>query len=584
MAIAEVDVYSAKGTVQGAMIAPAVINAAPPTSGTKYGAGQIYVNPETSKAYVNVSSGVADFIEITTAGSGITSITGDAGSITGTAVTVYADNAGNNCGSTVQFVNSGTVSTLNVSNIDLGNTIIGSSAGNASITGSNNTSVGSFSLSNLSTGLANTALGQSSLIQLTTGSSNVGIGFGSLDQAKTGIFNIGIGVYAGDSLSGSESSNILLNSFGVTNESNALRIGQSTGTGARQLNAAYIQGIYSNNQPVSGNIEYVTIDNTTGLLGVTTTAAGSVTVTGDTGTPISSNSLTIFANTAALNCGSSVFFNNNGVTTSTLNVTDSNQNTLIGQLAGNASISGDGNTGIGSSALANLSTGAANTSLGSSSLVQITTGSSNVGIGFGSLDATNTGNWNIGIGSYAGDNLNGPESSNILLNSYGIINQSNTLCIGQSTGTGSQQLNAAYIQGIYSNTQNPSGTVEYVTIDNTTGQLGVTTSGGSGAIPWADEATSFAAVASNGYFCTAALTATLPASPSQGDLVEFNTTTASSIVVQANTGQTIIVSATSSTTAGTATSSASGNSLTLIYRTADTAWHATSSIGNWVLA
>ena len=198
-------------------------------------------------------------------------------------------------------------------------------------------------------------------------------------------------------------------------------------------------------------------------------------IDGDTGS-ITGATVTIFANNATLNAGATVKFVNSG-TVSTLNVSDiALSNTLIGNSAGTASIVGDGNTGIGSSALANLSTGAANAALGSSSLVQITTGSSNVGVGFGSLDGTNTGNWNIGIGSYAGDNLNGPESSNILLNSYGITNQSNTLCIGQSTGTGSQQLNAAYIQGIYSTTQNPGGTVEYVTIDNTTGLLGVTTS------------------------------------------------------------------------------------------------------------
>ena len=528
--------------------------------------------------------------QITSPGSGgggggiINVIDGDTGSITGATVTIFANNATLNAGATVKFVNSGTVSTLNVSDIALSNTLIGNSAGNASISGDGNTGIGSSALANLTTGAANASLGSSSLVQITTGSSNVGVGFGSLDGTNTGNWNIGIGSYAGDNLNGPESSNILLNSYGITNQSNTLCIGQSTGTGSQQLNAAYIQGIYSNTQNPSGTVEYVTIDNTTGLLGVTTTATGSVTLTGDTGTPISGNSLTVFANTAALNCGSTVQFANSG-TVSTLNVSDVvSGNTVIGSSAGNASISGNSNTGVGSFALSNLSTGSANTALGQFSLIQLTTGGSNVGVGFGSLDQAKTGIFNIGIGVYAGDNLTGPESSNILLNSFGITNESNALRIGLSTGTGDRQLNAAYIQGIYSNTQNPSGTVEYVTIDNTTGQLGVTTSGGSGAIPWADEATSFAAVASNGYFCTAALTATLPASPSQGDLVEFNTTTASSIVVQANTGQTIIVSATSSTTDGTATSSASGNSLTLIYRTADTAWHATSSIGNWVLA
>jgi hypothetical protein len=71
MAIAEIDVYSAKGNVQGAMTAPAVQNSAPPSTGTKYGAGQIYVDPVTGVAYINVSVGGANFQQITP-GSGST--------------------------------------------------------------------------------------------------------------------------------------------------------------------------------------------------------------------------------------------------------------------------------------------------------------------------------------------------------------------------------------------------------------------------------------------------------------------------------------------------------------------------------
>jgi len=68
---------------------------------------------------------------------------------------------------------------------------------------------------------------------------------------------------------------------------------------------------------------------------------------------------------------------------------------------------------------------------------------------------------------------------------------------------------------------------------------------------WTDEATSFAAASGNGYFCAAALTATLPASPSQGDVI---------------------------------TSSAIGDSLQLVYRFANSEWFSVSSIGNWTLA
>jgi hypothetical protein len=101
---------------------------------------------------------------------------------------------------------------------------------------------------------------------------------------------------------------------------------------------------------------------------------------------------------------------------------------------------------------------------------------------------------------------------------------------------------------------------------------------------WTDEATSFSAASGNGYFCTAALTATLPASPSQGDVINIAVDTASAVVIQANTGQTIRLGNITSTTAGTATSSAIGDSLQLVYRSANSEWFSVSSTGNWLLA
>jgi|SRR5271170_800109 len=125
--------------------------------------------------------------------------------------------------------------------------------------------------------------------------------------------------------------------------------------------------------------------------------------------------------------------------------------------------------------------------------------------------------------------------------------------------------------------------------------LQVLTSNGAGALPtfqtfsstivaWTDEAISFAAVANNGYFVTAAATATLPASPSQGNTVEIVADTATGVVITANTGQKIRLSTTLSAAAGSATNSAIGDSLTLVYRAADTTWYAISSIGNWTVA
>lgn len=121
-----------------------------------------------------------------------------------------------------------------------------------------------------------------------------------------------------------------------------------------------------------------------------------------------------------------------------------------------------------------------------------------------------------------------------------------------------------------------------VTITNGAGSITIAANGST--LPFTDEAISFAAVANNGYFCSAALTATLPASPSQGNLVVIVSDTDSAIVVQANTGQVIRVGSSASTTAGTMTSTARCDSLTLYYRASDTTWIATASMGNWTPA
>jgi len=103
--------------------------------------------------------------------------------------------------------------------------------------------------------------------------------------------------------------------------------------------------------------------------------------------------------------------------------------------------------------------------------------------------------------------------------------------------------------------------------------------------PWSDQAVSFAAQVQNGYFCTAALTVTLPtASLVNGSTIIIYVDTASAVVIQAGAGQRIEISLNQSSVAGTATSTAQGNIVTLTYRVSDTTWHAISSAGSFVMA
>ena len=74
-----------------------------------------------------------------------------------------------------------------------GNTFLGVSAGNFTLTGSNNVGVGGEALLDLTSGSANTALGRAALAQTTTGANNTAVGTSALLFNKTGSRNTAVG-------------------------------------------------------------------------------------------------------------------------------------------------------------------------------------------------------------------------------------------------------------------------------------------------------------------------------------------------------------------------------------------------------
>jgi hypothetical protein len=212
-------------------------------------------------------------------------------------------------------------------------------------------------------------------------------------------------------------------------------------------------------------------------------------IDGDTGY-IDANEVTIYANNAGLNAGSSVSFDANiAHTIMTLNVTDSNSNTIIGKNSGKGAISSVQNTVLGASSGSSLTsgtgvntligysngplitTGSNTSSLGAGNLSLLTTGTDNTALGTTTLTAIDIGSFNIAIGSHSGIGLSGGDSSNILINHIGVGGQSNTIRIG-TQGPGSDQQNKCFIAGIVTNTVSNQ---QIVTINSSTGQLGVTT-------------------------------------------------------------------------------------------------------------
>lgn len=310
----------------------------------------------------------------------IQTILGDTGSITGNIVTIYANNAANDAGSSVYFTNSGTVSTFNLTD-GFQNTFLGrNSGGSSQVSVGQNTAIGKDSMSLITNATANTCVGYGSLVSLTTGdfntcigkgaggslttgSSNIAIGF-SATCTQTGSNNITIGFFAGSQILTSENGNLLINSPGFVGQDNVLSIGV-TATPSQNYTKAYIAGIVGNTVAGSG---LVTIHPTTYQLGVSNAVVGTWTdVTGATQTLAVGNGYITdngggvnYTLPATASLGDAIeIIGKVGITTITPNA---NQQILIGALGGTIGPAGTAvGTNAGDSIILRCITSGANT-------------------------------------------------------------------------------------------------------------------------------------------------------------------------------------------------------------------------------
>lgn len=120
-----------------------------------------------------------------------------------------------------------------------------------------------------------------------------------------------------------------------------------------------------------------------------------------------------------------------------------------------------------------------------------------------------------------------------------------------------------------------------ITITNGAGSITVAVSGNL-AIVWSDQNANFGAVVNHGYFVTGTTTATLPANPSEGDVIAFVVDDTNVTTITANAGQKIRIGSVISALAGTAASNARGDSITLVFRTSGSTWFSwTGPQGTW---
>jgi hypothetical protein len=213
------------------------------------------VTPTAGVIQIHGGTGIAttgtvgpNTVTISTSGVIPDSFPTDSGTATpsGGVLNIKAGVSTQNSGSSVEFTGSSNTVLLNVTDSN-GNTIVGKSSGNSSITSVNNTILGASSGSSITSGTGlNVIVGEAAGASITTGSKNILLGASS-----------------GSSYTSTESSNIVVNNTGTVSESNTLRIGSGTGTSAGQLNASYISGIYG--KSFGGTNGVVFVDNTNKL-------------------------------------------------------------------------------------------------------------------------------------------------------------------------------------------------------------------------------------------------------------------------------------------------------------------------------
>lgn len=116
------------------------------------------------------------------------------------------------------------------------------------------------------------------------------------------------------------------------------------------------------------------------------------------------------------------------------------ENVFAGPNAGNFTLSGSTNTGVGNQSLQAVTGGVGNSSIGSDSLFSLTSGNTNTAVGINSLENLLTGSSNLALGfsdtlGGAGLNYNGAESKNIVLSNTGTTGDTGVIRIGDANQT-----------------------------------------------------------------------------------------------------------------------------------------------------
>jgi len=206
--------------------------------------------------------------------------------------------------------------------------------------------------------------------------------------------------------------------------------------------------------------------------------------------------------------------------------------------------------------------------------VSITNGAGTITIGLsGGATAIDS------IGVQTGTNPIAPDSNSLVTINGAVVAAGTNPVRSDGTGANTLAIEVQTSQALVAADATKIGLSNFDSASFAVAATGFVTLNGASGFTWSDKSISFAAAARNGYFIAGSATATLPAAPANGDTIEFFVDGAFTLTIQANTGQTIQIATNVSSSAGTQVNTASGDACTLVYRSTDTKWCATSFVG-----